>query len=44
LVISDYKIPQMLELDFIQKVREKVINFSTKIILISAYSEMIYLL
>src|SRR5215211_7537453 len=37
LVITDYKMPQMSGLDFINKIREKDIEYKIKMILISAF-------
>ena len=37
LVITDYKMPQMSGLDFINKIREKDTDYKIKMILISAF-------
>jgi response regulator RpfG family c-di-GMP phosphodiesterase len=37
LVISDYKMPQISEIDLIKRIREKDSNFKLKIILINAF-------
>ena len=37
LVITDYKMPQMSGIDFIEKIREKDTNYKIKTIIISAY-------
>ena len=37
LVITDYKMPQMSGLDFLNKIREKDTDYKIKIIIISAF-------